>query len=72
MCFFQDGVRRWLPQPLNGRNSVIINSILMIIVFISMFLGAKKHMMFMPHCVTEKFNMASKNDRRHFQMATSP
>ena len=39
--FFQDGVRRWLPQPLNGRNSVIINSVLMIFVSISMFLGAR-------------------------------
>jgi len=44
MCFFQDGVigvRRWLPQPLNGRNSETINSILMILVSISMFWGAR-------------------------------
>jgi len=39
--FFQDGVRRWLPQPLNGRNYVIINSILITLVSISMFLGAR-------------------------------
>jgi len=75
--FFQDGVRRWLPQPLNGRNSVTINSILMILVSISRFWGGKEHiktikMMFMPHYVTEKVQYGVKNDSRHFQMATSP
>ena len=39
--FFQDGVRRWLPKPLNDHNSVTINSILMILVSISRSLGAR-------------------------------
>ena len=65
MCFFQDGARRWLPQPFHDRNYVTINSNLMILVSISRFLGAMDTlrtiiMMFMPHYVTEKCNLASK------------